>query len=151
MGYTPVGSNEAKIDAARRALHLATSKYPLTRIVGFSGRGVDSFSRDTLYKMLASGGTPLLKALQFAHQQSPKRVILISDGQPTDASVIDIVKWVVNFVSFPIDTVATDDADDDFLRCLSEHTGGEFKRIDDLSGMLEQHVTYLIEERCEAP
>jgi len=149
MGYTPSEGTEAKIDAMRRALHMATSKHPLCRVIGFSGRGVDTFTRERLYDMRAEGGTPMHRALQFAHNMKPTRVILITDGQPTDSSTSDILLWATHYAEYPIDTVATDGADDEFLEALADITGGEFKRIDDLTGLLENHIIHLIEHKDE--
>jgi len=86
----------------------------------------------------ASGGTPMLRALTIAWDwigahANQARLVLLSDGCPTDASTESILSFAKDHASIPIDTVGIGSVDsysydEAFLKELSRITGGMFCR-----------------------
>ncbi len=80
------------------------------------------------------GSTPILGALRLAwgySKESPCRIVLLSDGVPTDASPNEILEETSKHANIPIDTIGLGsrthpDYDPEFLKVLSEITGGRF-------------------------
>ena len=84
------------------------------------------------------GDTPMLAALQYAwtyFAARPGRVILVTDGCPTDAYEAEIIAAAKLNPGIPVDTVGVGDAgyaytyNPEFLRSLSEATGGIFSEV----------------------
>uniref|UniRef100_A0A6M3KAE6 Putative von Willebrand factor A domain-containing protein n=1 Tax=viral metagenome TaxID=1070528 RepID=A0A6M3KAE6_9ZZZZ len=96
------------------------------------------------------GGTHMLKALFEAWHRQVAHMVLLTDGQPTDASEERIIQEAQNHKDVPIDTIGLGDQGvanyhPDFLRMLSHVTGGKFTDVGEpvrLTAVLE---TLLIE------
>lgn len=75
------------------------------------------------------GGTGMMRAMEKAFSLSPSIVILVSDGEPTDASADDILERVAELNpegEVTIHTVVVgDDLDTTFMKALAEQNGGE--------------------------
>ncbi|MDX1623681.1 MAG: VWA domain-containing protein [Gemmatimonadota bacterium] len=75
------------------------------------------------------GGTGMKRAMEKAFALSPKVIILVSDGEPTDASpdaILDKVSELNADGAVVIHTVVVgDDLDTTFMRRLAEENGGE--------------------------
>lgn len=85
------------------------------------------------------GGTRMWSALDFAYTERADRILLMTDGEPTDKDkqqILDIVQ--ASHPTIPIDTIgihggrsASWGYDPEFLRKLSEITGGTFREVED--------------------
>ncbi len=99
------------------------------------------------------GDTPMLAALLEAWQYfryRPGRIVLFTDGEPTDASKPNILEAARHCTGIPIDTVAIgqrptgysswqvyyDEYDPDFLQELSRITKGIFVEVADIKQLL---------------
>lgn len=77
------------------------------------------------------GGTHMLEALREGWNKKTPHIILITDGQPTDAEDDDILREVYRHREVVIDTIGlgdygTHDYNPDLLRQIAETTGGRF-------------------------
>jgi uncharacterized protein YegL len=91
------------------------------------------------------GGTYMLNALRETWRQDPKHIILITDGEPTDASTTEILLAAEAHKTIPIDTIGISEYghrgfNAKFLEELSRITGGKFN---DCSRPFE--LTFVIE------
>ncbi|HUP01761.1 MAG TPA: VWA domain-containing protein [Gemmatimonadota bacterium] len=86
-------------------------------------------AEDFLDDLAEGGGTGMMQAMQKAFEQSPQIVILVSDGEPTDASPKDILDKVeelnANGAVVIHTVVVGDDLDTTFMKQLAEQNGGE--------------------------
>jgi len=118
----------SKIYELKRALK-ATYK-PGIKVFAFSDEIYDV--QETDFNMLSpTGGTRMLEALRETWDQHPRHIILITDGEPTDASPKDILYAAGNHTNVPIDTIGISEADRRgydpvFLAELARITGGKF-------------------------
>ena len=143
-----------KIDIAWRVFHnqlmpnMAGWAYG---ILGFSDieRWLASPSRSTQLSNqvpYANGSTSMGRALEFAWRWikdnvSQCRIVLLSDGMPTDMSTETILNLARDNASIPIDTVGIGSGDwgydPEFLRMLSEITGGVFSQAGSVAQLVD--------------
>ena len=86
---------------------------------------------DHLYSM---GGTHMLEALHNAWEKGSSHMVLITDGEPTDANEEQILQEVRLHKEIPIDTIGLGDQgcrnyNPEFLRRIAEITGGRFTDV----------------------
>ncbi len=86
-------------------------------------------ARDFLDDLEEGGGTGMKRALELAFEQEPRVIILVSDGEPTDASPQDILDEVARLNADHAVTIHTvivgDDLDTSFMKRLAEQNGGQ--------------------------
>jgi hypothetical protein len=123
------GAKEGYLKDAIRDLH---PKFPSTTLVGFASDEVDEFSIEDLDYLRTTGGTPMMKALQFAWHGGARGIILITDGEP-DGSKESILGMAMEFSYIPINPIGIGDGrhdfDAEFLKELARITGGEFHDV----------------------
>ncbi|MDX1660855.1 MAG: VWA domain-containing protein [Gemmatimonadota bacterium] len=75
------------------------------------------------------GGTGMMRAMEKAFSLSPAIIILVSDGEPTDASADEILEKVAELNPEGAVTIHTvvvgDDLDTSFMEALAERNGGQ--------------------------
>ena len=103
---------------------------PGIKVLAFSD---DVYELDeTDFRSLSTmGGTGLMLALDETWNVSPRHIILITDGEPTDAQPNEIIHEATRHSDIPIDTIGVSEYgrrgyDPDFLRELARVTGGKF-------------------------
>jgi Mg-chelatase subunit ChlD len=99
-------------------------KYPLVHMVRF-----DNYARriaeDRIPHLTAGGSTHMLEALQMAWSCNADAIVLVTDGDPTDAPKGLILEEVEKRAGTPISTIGIGEYHDrDFLKAISEATGG---------------------------
>jgi Mg-chelatase subunit ChlD len=82
----------------------------------------------------ASGGTPMLRALQtaweyFKQTQAKGRIILVSDGCPTDSEPEDILDVAQTGIIIDTVGIAPRSDSEEFLKKLAELTGGIYQKV----------------------
>lgn len=84
---------------------------------------------DFLDDLEEGGGTGMMRAMEEAFSLSPTVIILVSDGEPTDASgdqILDRVAELNPGTAVTIHTVVVgDDLDTTFMKALARDNGGE--------------------------
>lgn len=102
------------------------------------------------YKPTTKGATRMARGMRTALNQSPTRLVLLTDGEPTwddklypnlspKAAAIEMAQ---NFaaLNIPIDTIAIGGADDEMLKEISSLTGGVFKRCENPNDLLQHFI-----------
>jgi len=107
----------------------------------------DTNALTTTMHPIPMGGTPIGAALKFAwdwlrSNAKQARIILISDGCPTDMEDDEILGMALERKSIPIDTVGVGargnvEYNPEFLRRLSELTGGVFCEVSTVRTLLD--------------
>ena len=128
------GTGKRKIDAAYDALvELQTEETPGNSLVyGFSS---DVQFAATGFPVFDYGATAMYKMLEkmYEYDDTGMSFVLISDGQPTDASPLKILSLAMEFVT-PIQTVFIGTEEDiegvRLMRRISETTGGKHIKSD---------------------
>ena len=86
-------------------------------------------AEDFLDDLEEGGGTGMMQAMEKAFEQNPEIIILVSDGEPTDAStqqILDKVEELNTDRAVVIHTVVVgDDLDTTFMEQLAEENGGQ--------------------------
>lgn len=120
---------------------------PDLNFIGFADR---VFQVEASSQITCQGGTSIWAALSHSYSKMVKRIILLTDGQPTDKYEKEILSLVQeSYTNIPIDTVGIGGSkgafgfNREFLIRLSEITGGKFCEIadvdlDQLLPMMEQ-------------
>lgn len=84
---------------------------------------------DFLHDLEEGGGTGMMRAMEEAFSLSPSVIILVSDGEPTDASGDEILARVAELNPEGAVTIHTvvvgDDLDTTFMKALAERNGGQ--------------------------
>ena len=115
-------NGERRIDALRAVVTMLRSKGITARQLIFSNAVAWS---DVIPE--PAGGTDMLKALQFCAQISAKHIVLVSDGEPTDATK-DAVLDYARTLGAKIDAYYVGDKHNtaaiDFMAQLATNTGG---------------------------
>lgn len=85
-------------------------------------------AEDFLDDLEEGGGTGMMAAMEKAFSLAPKTIILVSDGEPTDASpdaILERVRELNADAGVTIHTVVVgDDLDTTFMESLAEQNGG---------------------------
>lgn len=118
--------------------HLATS---VMKKGFFSNSLIVIESEEEQREMKPSGGTSMMLALQGVVVEFPEttRIILITDGQPSDASTLEIINFV-SAAGITIDTVDIGyDCDTYFLKEVARVTDGKYYSCDlgNLAGLCQ--------------
>jgi Mg-chelatase subunit ChlD len=120
-----------KMDALKKALHDVWR--PGIHGIAFSTEIYDFDSKD-IDSLRSMGSTNMRDALQAAWDDSAQHIILLTDGQP-DQSEGEILNLVRQHRTIPIDTIGIGSErwayNADFLREISEITGGRFNSVDE--------------------
>ena len=132
-----------KMAALRKALHDVWR-------VGIHGIAFESdvydFEEKDIDSLQACGSTNMLDALLAAWDDKASHIILLTDGHP-DQSQEEILDHVRSHQTTPIDTIGIGDGrysyDADFLRQISEITGGRFNSVNEPL-MLSEVMTDLL-------
>lgn len=74
------------------------------------------------------GGTNMADGLSLAIQQAPKRIILLSDGQPDSPDRALAVADTAAVLGIKIDTVSIGEAGDALMKEIAKRTGGVWRR-----------------------
>lgn len=86
-------------------------------------------AKDFLHDLKEGGGTGMKAAMEKAFALSPSVIILVSDGEPTDADpqdILDRVRELNPDGTVVIHTIVVgDDLDTSFMRSLAEQNGGQ--------------------------
>ena len=99
-------------------------KYPLVHMIQF-GDFVSRITEDRVPHLVAMGSTPMLEALYMAWKCNADAIVLLTDGDPTDAPKGRILDEVENHANIPISTIGIGEYHDrDFLKAISDATGG---------------------------
>jgi len=119
------------------------------KLVAFPGIVTDKMCEDVA-ALRCGGGTPMYRALKKAFDildQSARglgRIVLLSDGEPTDGGKDTILHYVKNIceeTGFVVDTVGIGDAntgytyDKTFMEMLAKNGGGEFYECDEADAL----------------
>lgn len=100
----------------------------------------------------ALGSTPMLGGLNMAwdwisNHAKQARIILISDGQPTDANESTILSNCMRMCNIPIDTIALSTEGEDILRKISNATNGIFSRPGNINVLTDTIIKLSPEKR----
>lgn len=99
-------------------------KYPHAHLVQFEG-WVARITEDRVPHMTAGGSTHMMEALHLAWNAGADAIILVTDGDPTDAPKGLIIEEAQARSSTPISTIGIgENHDREFLQALSDATGG---------------------------
>jgi len=120
-----------KLRSLKAALNAVWS--PVIEAIAFNNELFELEQKDVDY-LKNKGGTYMRSALQEAWQRRPSHIILATDGDPTDADDTEILDMAMEYTEIPIDTIGigqydTSSYNPDFLRRLSEITGGTFTDV----------------------
>lgn len=116
------GSMAYRIDEKRKIDHLfeVMKNYPSVRKISFNHSVHSGLVR------YPGGGTNLSGALQFVKQSNPKKIVLISDGEPDCPDyVLQIVKTEINFPINIIFIGIPGSIGERFMKKLAELSGGK--------------------------
>lgn len=94
------------------------------------GSQVYEIEQSNIAELTTMGATAMMAGLQECWSRNPEQIILISDGEPTDAQEGDIIE-VARGKGVRIDTIGISDGggygySPEFLRALADATGGTF-------------------------
>jgi uncharacterized protein YegL len=99
-------------------------QHPLVNLVTFDSN-ITRIPEERIPHLIASGGTHMLEALHFAWRQSPEAIVLVTDGDPTDAPKGLILEEVQARSGVPISTLGMGESyDKEFLDAIADATGG---------------------------
>jgi len=106
------------------------------------------FNIEDIDKMSAGGGTPMGHGLETAWGFRPEIIVLITDGQPTDATQDEIKRRTKRHKSIPIYCFGIGDPDykdldESFLKDIASITGGHYYRI------TEKQVNFILKKKVE--
>jgi len=119
------------------------------KLVAYPGVVTDEMCKDVA-NLSCGGGTPMYSALEKAFNTLDQtarglgRVVLLSDGNPTDAGkdvILSYVKRISSETGFVLDTVGIGDPntgysyDQTFMEMLAENGGGEFYQCDEADAL----------------
>ena len=146
LGDVSGSMNGEKMDALKKALTEVWRPGLDAMVFGSEVYQIQKTDIQSLYTM---GSTCMLAALQEAWQSNTTHIILISDGDPTDASTGAILEEAIKHKEIPIDTIGIGsrgmcDYDPVFLARLAEITGGHFSDCG-MPIMLSQIIKDLLE------
>ena len=100
-------------------------KYPLVQMATFDS-DVTRISEDRIPHLTASGSTHMLEALNLAWSCNAEAIVLVTDGDPTDAPKGLILEEAQARAGCPISTIGIGEQHDrEFLEQLSKATGGK--------------------------
>jgi hypothetical protein len=128
------GKKEAEL---KRALKIVVPKHPNIDLIRFDSI-VEPFEITNIDGMNACGATAMGEALKGAWANRYQKIILITDGQPTDMKQKDILnKAKINYfvpihiigIGTPSGTELGGDLDEIFLRRLAMITKGSYTRL----------------------
>lgn len=174
----------AMIEAASKMLEARNtsqeSHHDLVGIVAFgAGQGGFNFGADvklvaypslvtdkmvkSVTQLRCAGGTPMFTALKKGMETLDQstvglgRLVLLSDGQPTDGSPAQILAYIENIceeTGFVLDTVGIGDPnsrrgyDEPFMKLLAQKGGGQFFRCDQAEELAERLLNMESERRA---
>ena len=129
----------AKEEALKKALKDLIPRHPATELIRFGG-SVSGFRLKDVDRLRPGGGTPMGKALNKAWKMRVEKIILITDGQPTDWSTEKILKTAREYFFIPIHIIGIGDPhrtsyfdkgglNEPFLKELARITGGSYNRV----------------------
>jgi Mg-chelatase subunit ChlD len=99
-------------------------KYPLVHMAQFDNY-VRRISEDRIPHLTAGGSTHMLEALELAWSCNADAIVLVTDGDPTDAPKGFILEEAQARSGIPISTIGIGEWHDrEFLQALSDATGG---------------------------
>jgi Mg-chelatase subunit ChlD len=123
--------NGDKMDALKKALHYVWR--PGIHGIAFESDIYD-FDQSDISQLIACGSTNMLDALFAAWEDQASHIILLTDGHPNQIQS-DILDHVQRHSTIPIDTIGIGKIgyayDADFLRKISELTGGRFNSVNE--------------------
>lgn len=122
-----------KMDMGKEAcLHLM-SRRPSLRTFLF-GSQVNEVTIEDLQYAQAGGSTHMYEALRRAYDGYPDKIVLATDGEPTDRSKSEILRMAAE-QEIPVCTLGIGtgeyDFDEEFLQELARVTGGTYDRVGD--------------------
>jgi len=128
------------MDIGRDAIEHLMSRRPSLRCIVF-GSDVQEVTIEDIPNLDARGSTHMGDALDLAWSTEPDKIVLATDGEPTDRTKMEILREAEE-VGIMICTlgIGTGDRDFDehFLQELARVTGGTYDRIgDDLSALMQ--------------
>lgn len=149
-----------KMDMGKDAIQHLMSRRPSLRCIVF-GSDVLEITIEDIHYMEARGSTHMYEALCIAWDSNPDKIVLATDGEPTDRTKQEILREAAEHEGVPICTLGIGtgdgrDFDEHFLQELARVTGGTYDRIGaDLSSLmqLEMKIENLLEykPRGKAP
>jgi uncharacterized protein with von Willebrand factor type A (vWA) domain len=89
-----------------------------------------------------AGGTNMLDGLSLALQQAPKRVILLSDGEPSNPEGVLGMADTAAALGIKIDTVSIGESGDSLMQEIAKRSGGVWRRCE-TPAQLAQHFMQL--------
>jgi predicted metal-dependent peptidase len=99
-------------------------KYPLVHMATFESY-VTRVPEDRIPHLTAGGSTHMLEALELAWSCNADAIVLVTDGDPTDAPKGLILEEAQARSGIPISTIGIgENHDREFLQALSDATGG---------------------------
>jgi Mg-chelatase subunit ChlD len=99
-------------------------KYPLVHMATFDSH-VRRIAEDRIPHLHAHGSTHMLEALYLAWNAGADAIVLVTDGDPTDAPKGLILEEAQARSGIPISTIGIGEHHDrEFLKALSDATGG---------------------------
>ena len=144
-----------KINTLKDAIHHIMPNRPGMRAFLF-GTTVREVTIEDVQAVRSGGSTHMYEALQAAWACEPSKIVLATDGEPTDADKSTILREAES-VGVPICTLGIGqgdyDFDEDFLRRLAEVTGGTYDRVgDDLTQLtqLEHKIELLLDDKKDS-
>lgn len=135
------GLNVSKFRHLEIAVADIRKRFPKIRVIGFHSI---AFEINSPNLPLPTGGTDLARALDFARQWKPRKTIIISDGLPDDP---DAAQGSANRLTGVVDTIYCGPDGHpaiEFLRSLSNSTGGTSLAWDGYQTQLAANIRGLL-------
>lgn len=121
-----------KMDMGKEAVLHLMSRRPSLRCFLF-GSSVNEVTIEDVEYAQAQGSTHMYEALCKAWEAHPDKIVLATDGEPTDASKSEIIREAAEHEGIPICTLGIGtgdgDFDEEFLQELARVTGGTYDRV----------------------
>lgn len=140
--------NPIRLDAARTAMRAIVSasdpKTTAYSLIQFGSRANLLVPKTTHYLQIQAavfndhGGTDMEGGLFLSIQQTPTRIIMLSDGdvyRRPESAVAEAKKR--NII---IDTVSIGEANDELMKWIAAETGGTWSRCDDVDSLVNQFL-----------
>jgi Mg-chelatase subunit ChlD len=130
-----------KMDMGKEAVLHLMSRRPSLRCFMF-GSSVNEVTIEDVQFAQAQGSTHMYEALWRAWETHPDKIVLATDGEPTDRTKAEILREAAEHEGIPICTLGIGtgqgDFDEDFLKELARITGGTYDRVGgDLEALLQ--------------
>lgn len=139
MGMTMPGTlntrQQCLAEAVQAIVGVSSEDATYYSIVAFESQARLHVDKTTNFLALCSkawlqpaGGTNMRDGLSLAIQQAPKRIILLSDGEPSDPEGVYAIADTAALLGIKIDTVSIGESGDALMQEIARRTGGTWQR-----------------------